>query len=89
MDIRDKAHEASAFDRTRDIALLLCREAGAAARLNAPMWIQKLLKDFRVLVVDVFDIVLCEVILHHVRNAYERSELAVLTPRPPFTYCSI
>ena len=61
--VRQQSHEPRALDRDSELALILGSDAGALARQDAAVRVEELTEDFRVLVIDVLDIILAEIAL--------------------------
>ena len=62
---REQSHKSRAFDRKRELALVLHRDSRALSRETAAVGIQELLQNIGVFVVNVFDVVRTKVILFH------------------------
>jgi hypothetical protein len=62
-NVREKPHETRALYCHSESSLILGGKAGLPAIENTRMRVQELRKDFRILVVDVLDVVLVEIIL--------------------------
>ena len=62
-NIRQKSHEAGAFDGGGQQALILGSDAGAFVGNDASVRIEKLFQKLHIFVVDVFDVILREVAL--------------------------
>lgn len=65
MDEWEEPHEARAFDRGFDGALLLGGESALAAAHDAAVRIDELLQKVDVFVVDVLNVILCENVVRH------------------------
>ncbi len=74
-EVRQKSHIAGALHGHRELSLVLGGDARMLPSLNTTMWIEKLLKKFRVFVINMFDVILRKITLwyfffFHIRYVY-------------------
>jgi hypothetical protein len=65
LNIREKTHEPSCFDRGLNGTLLLCRQSGAFPTHKTAVGADELFQQINVFVIHVLDIVLCENVVGH------------------------
>jgi hypothetical protein len=63
-DIRKETHVPGTFNGTRELTLMLRGCTGVFTRLNATIWIQKLLQKLNILIIDILDVVFGKIALH-------------------------